>query len=64
MKFGHRTIIAALCAVATCFASAARAQDAAANPGRDMVLGKCFQCHSDSGSEVTATAVRNAVFDQ
>jgi len=48
MKFGRRTIVAALCVSATCWASGARAQDAAANPGRDMVLGKCFQCHSDS----------------
>ena len=42
MEFGRRTIVAALCVFATCFASAARAQDAAASPGRDMVLGKCF----------------------
>ena len=48
MKFGGRTIVAALCAFAMCWASGACAQDAAANPGRDMVLGKCFQCHSDS----------------
>jgi len=48
MEFGRRTIIAALCVSATCWAGGALAQDAAANPGRDMVLGKCFQCHADS----------------
>ena len=46
MDFGRRIIIGALCVFATCWG--AHAQDAAANPGRDMVLGKCFQCHSDS----------------
>ena len=45
MEFGHRIIIGALCVFATCWG--AHAQDAA-NPGRDMVLGKCFQCHADS----------------
>ncbi len=35
------------------FAPPANAQEAgapgaAANPGRDMVVGKCFQCHNDS----------------
>ncbi len=48
MDFGRRIIIGALCVFATCWAGGACAQDAAANPGRDMVLGKCFQCHSDS----------------
>ena len=46
MDFGRRIIIGALCVFATCWG--AHAQDAAASPGRDMVLGKCFQCHSDS----------------
>jgi hypothetical protein len=46
MEFGRRTIIAALCVFAMCWASGARAQDT--NAGRDMVLGKCFQCHADS----------------
>jgi hypothetical protein len=46
MEFGRRTIIAALCAFATCWASGAGAQDT--SPGRDMVLSKCFQCHADS----------------
>jgi mono/diheme cytochrome c family protein len=48
MGLGRRTIVAALCVSATCWAGGARAQDAAANPGRDMVLSKCFQCHADS----------------
>jgi mono/diheme cytochrome c family protein len=26
----------------------ARAQDAGANPGRALVLSKCFQCHTDA----------------
>ncbi len=30
------------------WAGAARAQDAVANPGRDVVMSKCFQCHTDS----------------
>ena len=48
MEFGRRMIVAVLCVFATCWASGARAQDAAASPGRDMVLSKCFQCHADS----------------
>jgi mono/diheme cytochrome c family protein len=47
MEFGRRTMVATLCVLATCWASGAYAQDAA-NPGRDMVLSKCFQCHADS----------------
>jgi mono/diheme cytochrome c family protein len=48
MEFGRKSIAAALCVFATCWAGGALAQDATASPGRDMVLGKCFQCHSDS----------------
>ena len=44
MEFGRRTIIATLGVSAMLWASAARAQDVSA--GRDIVIGKCFQCHS------------------
>ena len=30
------------------FAAAAAAQPAAPNPGRDAVMSKCFQCHTDA----------------
>ena len=46
MEFGHRTIIATLGVSAMLWASAARAQDVSA--GRDIVIGKCFQCHTDA----------------
>ena len=48
MDFLRRAIVAALCVFATCWASSARAQEAAASPGRDMVLSKCFQCDTDA----------------
>ena len=46
MEFGRRTIIATLGVSAMLCASAARAQDVSA--GRDIVIGKCFQCHTDA----------------
>ena len=46
MEFGRRTIFAALGVSAMLCASAARAQDVSA--GRDIVIGKCFQCHTDA----------------
>jgi mono/diheme cytochrome c family protein len=46
MEFGRRTIIATLGVSAMLWASAARTQDVSA--GRDIVIGKCFQCHTDA----------------
>ena len=46
MKVQHGIWIAAFCA--TIAAGSACAQDAPPHPGRDMVLSKCFQCHTDA----------------
>ena len=48
MELRGQTIFAAVCMSAMFWAGAARAQDAVANPGRDVVMSKCFQCHTDS----------------
>jgi mono/diheme cytochrome c family protein len=48
MKLRCKAIVATCCLSAMFWVSAARAQDAAANPGRNVFMSKCFQCHSDS----------------
>jgi mono/diheme cytochrome c family protein len=48
MKLRCKATIAIWCLSSMFAVSAARAQDAASNPGRVLVLSKCFQCHADS----------------
>ncbi|HKO71067.1 MAG TPA: hypothetical protein VJV58_09070 [Bradyrhizobium sp.] len=48
MKLRCRALIAIWCLSSMLGLGAAQAQDAAANPGRNLVMSKCFQCHSDS----------------
>jgi mono/diheme cytochrome c family protein len=48
----HAVVVAAFCwgpigAIAA-YAQDAGSRPAAASPGRDLVTGKCFQCHTDS----------------
>ena len=47
-----RTVLVLLSGTLIVLAAAARAQDnsapATANPGRELVVSKCFQCHTDS----------------
>src|SRR2546429_5438288 len=46
----RRALLALTCAPLLLLSPPAQAQPAAgaANPGRDMVASKCFQCHTDS----------------
>ena len=58
MRFRLRAVGLSICCAAAVCAAPAYAQDAAtrpaaapaaaASPGRDLVAGKCFQCHTDS----------------
>jgi len=45
---GLGAILAAVCASTIFWSGAAHGQDAAAAPRRDIVMSKCFQCHTDS----------------
>jgi mono/diheme cytochrome c family protein len=46
MELGRSMLAATLCVSGMLWASAASAQDVSA--GRDIVIGKCFQCHTDA----------------
>jgi mono/diheme cytochrome c family protein len=48
MEFGHQPIVATLFVSAMFWTGASRAQDADANAGRDVVISKCFRCHTDA----------------
>jgi mono/diheme cytochrome c family protein len=48
MKFGHKPIVVTLFVSAMFWTGASRAQDADASAGRDVVISKCFRCHSDA----------------
>jgi len=44
----HRLILFALASALLLSAGQLSAQDTPANPGRAMVMSKCFQCHTDA----------------
>jgi mono/diheme cytochrome c family protein len=48
MEFGHKPIVATLFVSAMFWTGASRAQDADASAGRDVVISKCFLCHTDA----------------
>ena len=48
MEFGHKPIVATLFVSAMFWTGASRAQDADASAGRDIVISKCFGCHTDA----------------
>ena len=48
MKLRCETIFATICMSAMFWVGAACAQETAVNPGRNVFMSKCFQCHTDS----------------
>src|SRR5215471_12588355 len=44
----HKPIVATLLVSAMFWTGASRAQDADASAGRDVVISKCFRCHTDA----------------
>ena len=48
MELRCKTIFAIFYMSAMFWVGAACAQDAAVNPGRNVFMSKCFQCHTDS----------------
>jgi mono/diheme cytochrome c family protein len=48
MEFGHKPMIATLFVSAMFWTGTSRAQVADAGAGRDVVISKCFACHTDA----------------
>lgn len=48
MTMKHRLFLLAFASASLLLAAPINAQESAANPGRALVMGKCFQCHTDA----------------